>query len=380
MLTGVNEIDQARLHQLLAFTVAKKKNLLTFGPAGTGKTEMAMQAVLEAGRRYVYLNLSVLEAPDLMGLPMIDKETRTTTYATPSMLPLYKGDKVGAAVGGEGDKDKPFVLLVDELDKAKPELQNPCLELIQFRTMNGRRIFVDSVIATGNLPDEHAFSQPVSHALTNRCMVYRVAPSFEPWQNWAVKSGLNSLVVGYLNREQGELLKPPPEGDETAYCHPSPRAWTNAAKDLDDAEGADLEFQTLLVAGRVGTAAALKFRVWLDHYRHIEPMINDLVQKGTRPPPNLPTDRGMICALSGVSAIQQHCRKLKAANGAARADLEKQLEKMVPNVFGWVKDLPSDYIVMALKAGFELQTLTELKLTRFADLMSAFSKVKDVIK
>lgn len=379
MLTGVNVIDQATLARLLAFAVHKQKNLLTFGPAGTGKTEMAMQACKEAGRRYVYLNLSVLEAPDLMGLPMIDQETRTTVYATPRMLPIKRGGKLVKEVHSEGDDSKPYVLLVDEIDKSKPELQNPCLELIQFRTMCGREIDIDSVIATGNLPDEHAFSQPVSHALTNRCLVYKVEPSFEPWQKWAVGAGLNALVVGYLGREQDQLLRPPPEGDETAYCHPSPRAWTNAARDLDDAGNANVDFQTLLVAGRVGTPAALKFRVWLEHYRHIEPVIQALIEKGDRPT-GLTTDRGMICALSGVSAIQQHCRKIKAASGAQRTELEKKLDKMVPNVFGWVKDLPPEYIVMAVKAGFELQTITELKLTRFTDLMAAYSKVKDIIK
>ena len=85
----------------------------------------------------------------------------------------------------------------------------------------------------------------------------------------------------FLSRNTNFLLKKPPEGDETAYCHPSPRAWTLAASDLDGTgPESPIEFQELLVAGRVGTGAATKFKVWLEHYRHIAPMIDALIHDG----------------------------------------------------------------------------------------------------
>lgn len=363
MLTDVNELDQGTLMHMLKFGVKSGANMMTFGAAGTGKTEMAYQAATALGYEVRYLNLSLLEAPDLVGLPMIDMETKQSEYATPKMLPL-----VAHGV-------KPMVLLVDEIDKAKPELQNPMLELFQFRKMNGRPINIHAIIATGNLPDENAFSRPVSHALTNRCMVYKVQSSFEPWQAWAAEAGVNPLVVGFLSRNSDYLLKPPTEGDDTAYCHPSPRAWTLAARRLDDSEGEDINFQTLIVSSHVGIAAAIKFRVWLEHYRHIEPMIRALVEKGEHPRQNDTSDRQLICCLSAVGAVMNECRKTPNT-AQEKVAHEKALEKIVANVFGWVKLLSPEFIIMAVKSVLTMEVISKHKLTRFPDFMQSFMKIK----
>ena len=292
MLTNVATIDQAQVMSLYKFAIRAGGNIIILGPAGGGKTEMAMQASNEESFEFVYVNLSVLEAPDLVGLPMIDELTKTSTYATPKQLPLA------------GTKSKKVILVVDEIDKAKQELQNPMLELFQLRSINGRPLDVHAVIATGNLPDEGAFSLPISHALTNRCMVYQMQVAFEPFRDHAVESGVNPLVIGFLSRNTDWLLQGKPDGDDTAYCHPSPRAWTQAARDLDLAKDEDVDYQTLIIAGRVGTAAAIKFKVWLTHHRHIEPMIDALVKDGKHPNiEGMHIDRVMVTAIAGVNPI-----------------------------------------------------------------------------
>jgi hypothetical protein len=298
MLTGVQTIDQATVKTMYKFAIKTGKNVLVLGNAGCGKTELAIQAAEECGFEAIYLNLSVLEAPDLMGLPMIDQETKTTEYATPKCLPVA------------GTLKKKRVLVVDELDKGKPELQNPCLELFQFRSVNGRKLDIQAVIATGNLPDEGAFSQPISHALTNRCSVYKMESSFDPWQKWAVEANVNALVVGFLSKNPEFLLVPAPDGDDTAYSNASPRSWTLAAGDLDNAQDESVEFQTLLVAGRVGQTAAAKFSVWLTHYRHIAPMIDALVEHGKEPDvANMTTDRLMVCCIGACNEVAKACRE-----------------------------------------------------------------------
>ena len=363
MLTGVHNIDQATLMTLYKFNIASGGNIIIFGAAGTGKTECAIQAVAALGREHVYLNLSVLEAPDLMGLPMIDPETKLSEYATPRFLPL------------KGSKPHGVVLIVDEIDKAKPELQNPMLELFQFRSINGRALDIHSIIATGNLPEEGAFSLPVSHALTNRCMVYKVESSFEPWQQWAADSGINGLIVGFLSKNQEYLLMPPPEGDDTAYSHPSPRAWTMAARDLDRVMKETVDFQTMLVAGRVGQAAAVKFRVWLDHYRHIEPIIDKLIKEGAKPNiDNMTVDRIMVCAIAGCNAISQLARDVPT--GAEKAKQEERVLKVTKHVFNWLGDIPPDFAIGAVKSVLSMKIIQDWKLTRVPELMSVYVKIR----
>ena len=429
MLTGIYEIDQAQLKKLMRFTIDAGTNLLTFGAAGTGKTEMGVQAIREKGYKPLYLNLSVLEAPDLVGVPVVDEATLTSHHAVPGNFPIRYTDeewerildkhkasqaaalKTAQAVAQEAENDlakregrkprtltgtpdgfKPVpppkrpeevVLLVDELDKAAPELQNPMLELFQFRTINGRPLAIKAVIATGNLPDEGAFSRPVSHALTNRCSVYKVSTAFEPWQEWAASAHVNPLVVGFLSRNTEMLLQPPPEGDDTAYCHPSPRAWTLAARDLDQAgREAPVEFQELLIAARVGCPVATKFKVWLEHYRHIEPLIDKLVKDGT--PPSFEKgedtlDRVLVCAIAGVDAIMRVCRE-KPTDKKAQDVQQKRIAQYTENVMRWMKELPGEICIGAMKSTFTMEEIKRHKLTQYPDFMKAFIKVRKAMQ
>lgn len=372
MLTGIQEIDQEVLMQLLRRNIRTGGSFMTFGPAGIGKTEMAMQACKAEDYDFIYLNLSVLEAPDLNGLPMIDEraEVPVSRYAPPAQFPL----------AGSGQKKK--VLLVDEADKAKPELQNPMLELVQFRSVNGTKLDIHSVLMTGNLPDENSFSQPMSHALMNRCSVYRVTHAFDPWQEWAVGAQINPLVVGFLANNSEMLLQPPPDGDDTAYCHPSPRSWTLAAKDLDAGDGNDgVDLQTVLVAGRVGQPAAVKFRVWLDHYRHVAPMIKALVEKGEKPNVEKESlDRIIVCAISGVEAIMRECRKAEGSGKAREKDDLKKIHHVTGNVMSWLKDLPGEICIAAVKSTLSMKVIQDNQLTKVKPFMDTYLKIRKAME
>jgi len=368
VLTNVFEIDQGTYKNVLSFNIRSGGNLVVLGMAGTGKTEMAQAACVAEGFEYVYLNLSVLEAPDLIGLPII-AENKTVDYASPRFLPRMDLTP------------KPVVLLVDEIDKAKPELQNPLLELFQFHSINGTKLNIQAIIATGNLPEEGAFSQPISHALTNRCKVFKLTSSFETWRDWAQNASINALVIGFLSKNQEYLSRAPIEGDPTAYCRESPRSWTMAASDLDQTSSKDsVDFQTLLVSGRVGMAAAVKFRVWLDHYRHVEPIIDKLVEKGEQPSINdMTIDRQLVCAIAAVNAVAQEC-KVVAKSPADRQKQEDHVNKIAKNVFGWLKKLPSEFQIAAVKSALNMKTIQDFKLTKIQEVMEVYLSVRKAMK
>lgn len=377
MLTNVTSIKQGTYYQALKFNIRNGRNLLVLGMAGTGKTEMAQQAIAEEGYEAIYLNLSVLEYPDLVGLQTITFDEavgrKVVEYAAPKFLPLAPKNPP------TGHKKK--VIILDEIDKAKDELQNPLLELLQFHTINGAPVDVHAFIATGNLPDEGAFSRPISHALTNRCMVYKVEHEFETWLAWAVSNNVNPLIVGFLSRNQEFLSQPPVDGDPTAYCRPSPRSWSMAARDLDASQQGgrsteeSVEFQTVLVAGRVGTPAALKFKVWLDHYRHIEGALDALCQKGEKPQ-GMTLDRTIVLAIAACNAVTQACKKAEDAKGADKEKAEKEIHKIVENVFGWVSTMTPDVQICAAKSTMNLKHIQDYKLTKSQTFMKTFLAVK----
>lgn len=366
MLTNVVEITQDTYAEALRFNVRTGGNIMIFGQAGIGKTEMAQQAAEAEGFGVYYLNLSVLEAPDLLGLPIVT-EDQSVDYARPRFLPV------------EGKVEKPVVLLVDEIDKSKPELQNPLLELFQSHTLNGTKLAIQAIIATGNLPDEGAHSQPVSHALTNRCKVYKLTHSFEPWRQWAQDAGLNPLVVGFLSKNQEYLSRPPVEGDPTAYCRPSPRSWSLAARDVDQTSNKDsVEFQTMLVAGRVGSEAAVKFRVWLDHYRHVEPIIDKLVADGTKPNLDQMTiDKQLVCAIGSVSAVAQECRRTDLKD---KTKHQAAVDKVATNVFNWLQEVPTEFQVAAVKSALNMDLIKAFSLQKIPSVMATYLAVRKVLK
>lgn len=372
-LTGILTIDQEECLDLFKFSCTAGTNILVLGPAGGGKTAMAQQAANEVGLPHIYIDLSVLEAPDFVGLPTIrenERGGRTVEYATPAFMPCV--DVVDTS-------KSPFVLIFDELDKARPELQAPLLEIFHERSINGRKLHVKGIMATGNLPDEGAFSNPISHALTNRCSVYKMSLNFQSWQPWAVRNGVNGLIVGFLDRNQDHLLKPPPEGDPTAYCHPSPRAWSNAAQDLDKAGSkASIGFQTKLIAGRVGLGSATKFAVWLEFYREVEPFVDALVKDGKHPP-DLSVDKLIVCAISSTMRISSTCREEEKKGKSGKRDMDR-VHKVASNVTGWLEKIPSEFQIAALKNAFDMELVKEWNLTKVPSFMKVVERIHKVIK
>lgn len=367
------EIDQGSMAELMRLSIQNGTNFMVFGNAGIGKTEMAIQECERAGVIPVYLNLSVLEGPDLQGIPYRTQDNKTA-YAIPEKFEYRSA---------EGPDKRRVALIVDELDKSRPELQNPMLELFQYRSINGTLLNIHSIIATGNLPDENSHSQPVSHALMNRCAVYKTKCEFEPWRKWAVSVGeVHSLVVGFLNRNPDKLLVDPPDGDDTAYVHPSPRSWTYAGQDLNSLpKDTDTARQALVVAGRVGTAAAADFQTWLDHHRHIEPYVDALVKEGRHPQPDVISalDRCFVFSLSAMSEMVKVCKaalKVEQSKERDRKEAVRHSHEIVDRVMKFVRELPPEIQVGVCKSTLDEDLIQKLNLIDVQSLMDVFNNIR----
>ena len=116
------ELDQEQALHLGKFFIRSGQNLFLFGRRGIGKSHIAMQAAQACKLKINYINLSVIERPDLAGYPNLNDINDVVSFKSPSFLPLLK------------DKAKPdSILLFDEVDKAPPEITAPLLEILQFR-------------------------------------------------------------------------------------------------------------------------------------------------------------------------------------------------------------------------------------------------------
>lgn len=366
MLSDIFEINQEQAKQIYEFNILNNGNLIIFGASGIGKSEIAIDTCKDKDQPYEYLNLSVLEAVDLLGLPK--SENNVTKHCTPEFLPLLN------------NKTKKTVLILDEIDKAADELQNPCLELLQFRSINGKKLNISSVIATGNLPNEHAKSRVLSWALTNRCSVFKMSCDFKAWAKWAVTNNLNPLIIGFLNYHPELLLKPNSSGDPTAYCSPSPRSWTLAAKDIDSFEqyikqfsnkfknDSVVNFEYMLLAGRIGLKSALDFKMWLKYYKDLGPDIDALIDTGKFPNVSKMTlDHIMVFAITGLNALNKACREQNI----------KQIKLIINNVFTWLnsQQVSPDLCYAAMKCVLTQNFVDQYDLLDYPVFDAVFNKI-----
>src|SRR5690242_9111634 len=88
--------------------------VLVHGNHGIGKSVVMAQAAAALGIDFIVVDLSIMEPPDLTGIPHITPDGRTE-YASPDFLP--KPSTKG-------------ILMIEELNRSPRYLQAPCLQLL----------------------------------------------------------------------------------------------------------------------------------------------------------------------------------------------------------------------------------------------------------
>jgi len=441
MLTNVHTINQKQFKALTKFAIRAGGNVLVLGPSGGGKTIITKEAASEEKCRMIYINLSVLERTDFQGFPVISDDRSLVSYATPDFIPfadtatrderrsletfrvtlddkkdetvikyvdnrlveLKAKDDAKALVHAapylqkapaEAIKrikelavfanktlgtEEPIVFLFDEVDKAATETTQTLLELLQFGSINGRKLNVKASILTGNLPDEHAHTNQISHAISKRCASYQLDLDFNMWREWAFKNGVHDHVIQFLSNEPGFLYKKAPDGDPTAYALPSPRTWTEAARSLQvfDSdpefnkmpEDKALAFKMDVLAGNVGDGAAAKFNTWFQYYRRFDPIIADLVENGKHPDVSkLQAQEILILAIAACSRVYS---ELKPNN-------KKRIDSVTKNVYKWLDTCQSDIQMGAVRLSFggDWDNCHKYDLPKIPEFVSVFKNVK----
>lgn len=419
MLQDVPVIDQSKMMSVFRYGIKSESNILILGPSGGGKTHMAFQVIEEMGCRPVYINMAVLERTDFQGMPVISQDKSQVHYASADFLPfedikvmqakkalntvlawakksedkfnnkaeivsileseleildsaeeVFELQKASHHLNSnnlsviknkikdiktESSKQIPLVFMFDEVDKAISEVLQTLLEFLQFHSINGRKMNIKSCILTGNLPDEHAHTNQISHAITKRCMTFKLELDFTQWRTWAIDNGISHLVTGFLTQHSSFLYKT--AEDETAYALPSPRTWAEASKALSILENdsfgfsgeAKEQFRIILMSGCIGSTAAIQFNNWHKHYHELDPVINALLERGIFPEnqPNddtkkLSTEDIFICALSACSRIEDNLKP----------DNVELYTKYIKHTFNWFATLPTDVQIGSIRMIF----------------------------
>jgi len=206
-----------RLEAVLELAYRARRPVLLEGPTGIGKSEIVKQLAERLGIAHVVLDLSLLEPPDLVGLPII--ENGRTRYAAPDILP----------------QDGAGILMLEELNRAERYIQQPALQLLSARKLHGYELPKGwACFAAINPESEGYHVTPLDKALRARFLCLPVRPDRATWLAWAQMHDVHPGVIAIAQAHERVL-------DDTP-----PRTWTYVSQILKCLKPEEIEATGLL--------------------------------------------------------------------------------------------------------------------------------------
>jgi len=336
----------ANLADHIKATIQAESCIAVFGRRGTGKTQISKQVIDEIDAEEVYLNLSVLERVDLGGYPKLMGVDSTESYVR-YLLPIFYEKMVSF--------NRPVVLLLDEVDKCDPSLNAPLLELVQFRSINGRRLEnLKSVIMTGNLTAEGG--QRPSLPLLDRAEKFLAETTVVDWLNWAgsKKGVIHPSITAFIHEKPAELFGDVDPGE--VYADPSPRGWHNASKLLfigEEKNWSDKIMQEKVQAC-VGKASGIQYEVFFKHYRHVLPIVDQVTSaKPVKGWDKLQPGEKMV-------ATMLMCNRVSREIDEPTDKTKKALGKLLDNVGDFlVKSVEPEMSLISLRSQIGMQRVID---------------------
>lgn len=228
----------SRLKSVLSSLLKQRWPAFVWGPPGVGKSSIVREVASEASLDVLDLRAALLDPTDLRGIPAIEKGR--AVWCPPSFLP-----KPG---------DRPGVLFLDEINAAPPLVQASLYQLVLDRRV-GEYVLPDGwwIVAAGNRQSDRSVVYRLSTALANRFIHIDFDTDVTDWREWALRSRLDPMVVGFISFRPALLLGEP----DHAPAYPTPRSW-EMLSDVISAFGG-VERCEDLFAGIVGEGPALEF-------------------------------------------------------------------------------------------------------------------------
>lgn len=182
-----------RLLSVLEVAWRARRPVLLEGHTGIGKSEIIQTLARNLGIQSVVLDLSLLEPPDLVGLPF--QQEGRTVYAPPAILPQ----------AGEG------ILMLEELNRAERYIQQPALQLLSARRLHTWQLPPGWSCCAAINPERGDYQvAPLDPALRARFLYLRVRADRASWRKWAEGTGVHPAVLALAGDHDRFLEEIPP--------------------------------------------------------------------------------------------------------------------------------------------------------------------------
>ncbi|MCQ2584494.1 MAG: AAA family ATPase [Treponema sp.] len=238
-------INSKELYEVLAKTPAEQ-NIMLAGKHGIGKSQILTHYYESNGIPVISLFLGQMSDPgDLIGLPDRNSTNQTTTFLPPFWFP---------------QNEKPVVLFLDELNRARPEILQSVMDLALNKKIAGRSLPKGSIIISAvNNGDEYQITD-LDPALISRFNIYDFRPSVREWLLWAEKNMIDVRIISFIQKNPSDL-----DGDSISVNDeqnlektPDRRGWekvSNIIKTINSLSKTDQK----IIAGIIGSKTTARF-------------------------------------------------------------------------------------------------------------------------
>ena len=277
--------------------VISNSSALLRGPHGIGKSELAHQVGKDMGLPVVDRRLSQMSEGDMIGLPeLVDGVTR---FCPPDWYARACRE--------------PVILLLDEINRATPEVMQSAFQLVLDRELNGHKLHSETLIfAAVNASADYQVNE-MDPALLDRFWVVDLEPTVDDWIAWAQANDIDPVIVDFIRHNNAHLRHA--GSIEPGKVYPSPRSYTMLDRTLKNAGmvPTSLAGNTppdgfyAICTGFIGNEASISFQ---DHVKTYELRISaeDILDNIEETKPKL---EGLIeSQLNGLSEkVTNHCKE-----------------------------------------------------------------------
>lgn len=221
------------------------------GHRGMGKTQFVHQIGKELGMEVIPVHIGQMtDAGDLLGLGDFVTDAKGKKVATKFFKPNWWPRT-----------DKPVILFLDEINRARPEIFNAVFELVgPGHSLHGENLPVGSfVVAACNPPTEsYVVFDFADEAWHDRFVYFKFENTPEEWSQFMLEQGHDKLMVSFFKNNPDILMgvhKPfNIDGNSVSSC----RTATNLINLIETQKPSDDALSEIAI-GMLGTANGIRF-------------------------------------------------------------------------------------------------------------------------
>ncbi len=324
-------------------------SVMLWGPPGIGKSQGIRQIgkEIEANTNkkvnIIDVRLLLFNPIDLRGIPTANADKTLAVWLKPHIFQMSESS------------DVVNILFLDEISAAPQSVQAAAYQITLDRVIGEHKLPDNCiVIAAGNRMTDKSVTFKMPKALANRLMHFEIDEDFDAWKRWAVRSGLNERVTGFLTYKPTALMTFDPSVDSIAFA--TPRSWEMVSNILNNiSDNVNEVFD--LISGLIGVGAATEFRTWCKLYKNL-PNAEDIFN-GKNPPCPFKTDEMYALVSSLVAYATKHKDDLRGIGYSIR----------------YSEQLPPDFALILIKDYLAIEKDYKLKLIRLPEFAN-FIKTK----